>query len=599
MAAQRPMGCFNEPLVPMKSNRVLVFGDDTRSFLATVRSLGRCGLSVEVAPEDFRSPALRSRYVSAIHRLPHVVDDGAEWVAAVEELLRFNYFDLVIPCTDRTLLPLERHRERLEKLTRLAIPGRLAMAVFFDKLLTRDAAAALGIALAPAVLATEMSHPDEIGARLGFPVIVKPCRSVRLDALHRQATVRLAETVDQLGSALAELANDGCYVEGFFPGYGLGVSVLAERGVIRTAFQHHRIHQAARGGSSAYRVSATLSPDLLWACGRLCAHTDFTGLAMFEFRRDPSTGAAVLLEVNARPWGSMPLPVALGVDFPASLYRLLVDGSPVEARGYRPSVYGRNFDLDVSFALKSASQMTGWARRTFFLARWVAGFSRLLLGREKLDTLAGDDPAPAAAEFRLFATRGCRWLARRLPGHPAVGRALARARLRRALRRTRREGKPAVVAFVCYGNICRSAFAERALTRALADRSEHVTVRSAGTHQVSGRPSPPEAREAARRLGVDLLPHLSQHVTPELLRAATVLIAFDQSNVDALRARFQDGDRPIILLGSLLDTARHPEIGDPYGSGPAAFDHVFGLIEQGVRVVRDCIAETPSPGVWA
>jgi protein-tyrosine phosphatase len=287
------------------------------------------------------------------------------------------------------------------------------------------------------------------------------------------------------------------------------------------------------------------------------------------------------------------------VDFPAALYSLLVNGSRVETRGYRPGVYGRNFDLDVSFALKSAAQTTGWVRRTLFLARWMAGFSKLLSGREKLDTLAGDDPAPAVAELRLLAARGCGRLARRLPGHSAVGRALARARLRRALQRARRQGKPAVVAFICYGNICRSAFAERALTRALADRPEHVTVRSAGTYQASGRPSPRHAREAARRLGVDLLPHVSQHVTPELLQAATVLIAFDRSNVEALRARFPDGHRPIILLGSLLDTAGHPEIGDPYGGGPAAFDHVFGLIEKGVRVVRDCVAKAQGPRAWA
>jgi protein-tyrosine-phosphatase/predicted ATP-grasp superfamily ATP-dependent carboligase len=517
----------------------------------------------------------------------------------VEELLRRRCFALVIPCTDRTLLPLERHRELFGTLTRLAIPGRCAMAVFFDKLRTREAAAALGIAVPPAVVPTATSRPDEIVAQLGLPVVVKPRRSVRPDALHRQATVRLAETAEQLGAALSELAGDAPYVEGFVPGYGLGVSVLAERGVIRTAFQHHRIHQAARGGSSAYRVSAALSPDLLAACGRLCAHTDFTGLAMFEFRRNPLTDAAVLLEVNARPWGSMPLPVALGVDFPAALYRLLVDGSPVEARGYRPGVYGRNFDLDVSFALAAASRLTGRVRRGFFLARWMAGFCKLPLRREKLDTLVGDDPAPAIAEFRQLAARGCQRLARGLPGHLRFCRAVARARLRRALQRARRQGKPAVIAFICYGNICRSAFAERALARALADRPERVTVRSAGTYQVSGRPSPPEAREAAGRLGVDLLPHLSQRVTAELLQTATVLIAFDRSNVEALRARFPGRHRPIILLGALLDTAGPREIDDPYGGGPAAFDHIFGLIEQGVRVVRDCVAETLGPRAWA
>ena len=51
----------------------------------------------------------------------------------------------------------------------------------------------------------------------------------------------------------------------------------------------------------------------------------YTGVAMFEFKRNDS-GGWILLEVNARPWGSMPLPLSLGVDFPYRWYRLLTAG---------------------------------------------------------------------------------------------------------------------------------------------------------------------------------------------------------------------------------------------------------------------------------
>ena len=44
--------------------KALVIGEDTRSFLATVRSLGRGGIEVHAAPFTFQSPALRSRYIS-------------------------------------------------------------------------------------------------------------------------------------------------------------------------------------------------------------------------------------------------------------------------------------------------------------------------------------------------------------------------------------------------------------------------------------------------------------------------------------------------------------------------------------------------------
>jgi hypothetical protein len=47
----------------------------------------------------------------------------------------------------------------------------------------------------------------------------------------------------------------------------------------------------------------------------------WNGVAMLEYRRDPSTGDFRLLELNARFWGSLHLALAAGVDFP----RLLLD----------------------------------------------------------------------------------------------------------------------------------------------------------------------------------------------------------------------------------------------------------------------------------
>ena len=67
--------------------KVLVIGDDTRSFLSTVRSLGRQGIEVHAAPFDFRSPALASRYIRATHFLPYYLDGGLEWLDAMRRLL--------------------------------------------------------------------------------------------------------------------------------------------------------------------------------------------------------------------------------------------------------------------------------------------------------------------------------------------------------------------------------------------------------------------------------------------------------------------------------------------------------------------------------
>lgn len=582
----------------MAKTKVLVLGDDTRSFLAIVRSLGRRGLAVHAAPANFTSVALRSRYIEKTHDLPALTGCGAAWVSALEELVRSENFGLVIPCADRALLPLHRNRLRFADLTRLAIPAPDHIDVLFDKVRTREVAAALGINLAPSIDPSGPVDADDAFARLGAPIVVKPRSSVHADAVERQEQVQIVATEDELREATAGRQPGSYFLEGFFPGFGLGLSVLADRGAILQSFQHHRVHQAARGGSSAYRVSAPLSPDLLAACRKFVGHVGYTGVAMFEFRRDPGRGDWVLLEVNARPWGSMPLPVALGVDFPYAWHQLLTSAERIPPRSYRAGIFGRNLELDTAFAAKHLSEVRGRLPRAAFLARWFLGFGRVLVGREKFDTFAIDDPAPAIAEGRFIAAPLIRRACERVPGYRKMRRAAARALLRRTLAAAVRAGRTPSIVFVCYGNICRSVFAERSLAQALAPLADQVHVESAGTYQVAGRMSPREAIQAARRRGLDLATHRSQFVTRQILDTATVLIVFDRSNLKALNSQFPEIKCPVIPLGSLIETeTRGDNIQDPYGGEPALFDRAFGLIEQGVAVLRahilDVLATKP------
>src|SRR5260370_36765690 len=127
----------------------------------------------------------------------------------------------------------------------------------------------------------------------------------------------------------------------------------------------------------------------------------FTGIAMFEFRLNEANGTWVLLEVSARPWGSLPLPVALGVDFPYRWYQLLVQGVETPPIPYRLGVYGRNLLPDLRQVAARAKMLRGQPLRLAgFLARAVAEYWRLFIGREKNDVLVSDDPAPGLLEFK-------------------------------------------------------------------------------------------------------------------------------------------------------------------------------------------------------
>ncbi|PPQ34554.1 carboxylate--amine ligase, partial [Rhodopila globiformis] len=397
----------------MTAGKALVLGDDTRSFLATVRSLGRQGIAVHAAPDNFRSPALASRYITAVHELPPWMGDGADWLRAMETLLAAERFDLVIPCNETALLPLQRHRYRLAPLARLAIPDDHAIAALFDKHATRALAQQVGVPVAAGRLARPDDTAGSVAAEFGLPLVVKPRRSYALETLASRGKAQVVRDAAELARVLREVDPAETLLEQVFPGQGLGVSLLASQGRVLQAFEHHRVRELA--GASYYRVSAPLTPALLRGCDAIVAALRYTGVAMFEFKCN-AQGGWILLEVNARPWGSLPLPVALGVDFPYRWYRLLVAGEATPAVNYPVGIYGRNLLPDLTASRKEAAALRlGRMAKARFMAGRGLELLRGVTGRERHDVLVRDDPGPGLAELRALGGDVWQRLARALP----------------------------------------------------------------------------------------------------------------------------------------------------------------------------------------
>lgn len=566
----------------MTGGKVLVIGDDTRSFLAIVRSLGRRGITVHAAPANFRSPALRSRYVAAIRDLPPWMGDGAEWLTTIAGILRAEHYDLVIPCNEAGLLPLQRHREALSRFARLAIPDDRAIAMLFDKHETREMAKRIGVRVAAGRLAQSDDTAERVLAELGVPVVVKPRHSYSLASLAGRGKVQVVTGAAQLGLLLSQAIPGETVLEQYFAGVGIGISVLANRGCVLQGFEHHRVREVA--GVSFYRYSASLTPDLAGACEAIVAGLEYTGLAMFEFKRSVS-GDWVLLEVNARPWGSMPLPLALGVDFPHRWYRLLTAGDETRPVPYSIGVYGRNLipDLENSLIEAEQRQLRPVAKAWFITGRLLE-LLRVVTGREVHDVLVRDDPRPGLIELLEIARKLLRRAKKRFPATAAHRRYRAEAHVR-ALREA--PVKPRIT-FVCLGNIYRSPFAEALLRARLCDGA--IEIGSAGMMPQPGRPTPVLGIETAAVHGIDLSGHRSAWLTRRMAADASLLIVFDERTRSAVLDRYPDLKAPMILLGDLAELG---DIADPVDAGAEEIKRVYGQIAAAIRRLS-CLVRRPT-----
>lgn len=147
------------------------------------------------------------------------------------------------------------------------------------------------------------------------------------------------------------------------------------------------------------------------------------------------------------------------------------------------------------------------------------------------------------------------------------------------------------ILFLCWGNICRSPFAERYAATRLAERGlDDVDMRSAGLGQVEGRSSPDHAVAAAAERDVDLTDHRSSRATAPLVASSDVVFVMSYNNYHSVSTDFPATDGAVFFLG-VLGATETPDrdsdpaavlIGDPHGSEREMFDAVYATIADAV-----------------
>ncbi len=388
---------------------VLVTDAGRGSALAFLRSLGRAGFQVIAADADPHSPGFRSLHAHARVVYPDPRRGPQRFALALRDAVRERGVQLVVPVTDETLLPLAEARKHFEGLCALAIPEPAALEVVADKWRTLEWAERLGVATPRTHLVRTSAEAVAAADDLRAPFVLKPRRSRLLHEGGIEAfEVAYARDREELAAAMRGFEGRcDVLLQEFVRGSGAGVEVLADAGRPLAAFQHRRLRELpVHGGRSSLRESTPLDPALYEAALRLLGALEWTGLAMVEFKL--AEHGPVLMEINGRIWGSLPLAVHSGVDFPRRLAELYLVGRPgpeaAAATSYPSGVRVRNLELELKWI---ASVLLGRRRYPFLPSprrREVFGaLASLFDPRIRSDVQSLADPAPGFVELGRIA----------------------------------------------------------------------------------------------------------------------------------------------------------------------------------------------------
>lgn len=318
-----------------------------------LKSLAQGGFEVNAG--DYRSgaPGLYSNRIKDKSRnlvYPNPKIDEESFVQSVLEHIQKYKFDIVLPVNAAEMMALAKRADEVKKYSLFPFENYYKLLLLHDKkyfyevingilnidILPRswsigdkttptteilDKAALTGLSFEPM---QDYSSPNDFlnaSPKMTYPMIVKTRRATSAVGVYR------VHNSNELLTACRELGNEDIIVQENLIGRGVGISSLRLTSPeLITHFGHKRVREyPISGGASTSREPWDIdNHPSANSLSNLLEKLNWHGVVMFEYKECVNHKGDFeykLLEANPRFWGSVPLAIANGVDFPILLCR--------------------------------------------------------------------------------------------------------------------------------------------------------------------------------------------------------------------------------------------------------------------------------------
>lgn len=313
-----------KPLAPC-----IVLGLETQIALGIVRELGRAGVPVIGIAQTKVAIGLKSRYLvkSFIADKPR----SDELLARIRKLGEQYEQICLLAVSEVNLTWLLENRSNLGRVLPI-LPNSDAISIVLDKQKTLAIAQTIGLNIPRTIEPISLDDVETTVKDLSFPVVLKWKDPSAVGSLLSENGIPLhkaeyAMNSDALLAICKRYLPVGRWplIQEYCPGVGLGQFFYMHNGQALRRFQHLRIAEwPPEGGFSSVCDSVPLSEHvaLQEQSISLLREIGWEGVAMVEYRFDPISERAVLMEINGRFWGSFPLAVHCQVGFALLAYQI-------------------------------------------------------------------------------------------------------------------------------------------------------------------------------------------------------------------------------------------------------------------------------------
>jgi predicted ATP-grasp superfamily ATP-dependent carboligase len=306
----------------------IILDGQLQSALSVTRSLGERGIKVICGSTDKFGMSLYSKFCNQkfFYTSPRL--SKKKYVADIIQLVDSLSEEAAIFCfSDETFLPISKNLELFPKSIKFLVPASKDIEVAFDKEKTLRLAQELSIPIPKTYFVSSLEEVKQLAAIIKYPAVIKPRHSCfwENDKGHFSSVsfVDSASEMAQKYKEMMEKMKEAPIIQEYIVGDEFGTFFLLNHGEVVAEFAHRRIRSISPyGGASTVRESVAMTEEMEDYSLRLLRAINWHGLAMVEFKQNKTTGQMNLMEINGRFWGSLPLAIYAGVDFPYLYYQL-------------------------------------------------------------------------------------------------------------------------------------------------------------------------------------------------------------------------------------------------------------------------------------
>jgi predicted ATP-grasp superfamily ATP-dependent carboligase len=325
--------------------RVLITDAQERAMVATARGLHEAGYRVTAAADARPAAVHWSRVASRRLRVPSPVEEPRRFVEALAEAATKEEHAVLMPGGDASVLAVSQHRDLLEPHVELGLPPHEIVERCVDKLLLVEESTRAGIGCPETIPCSGPAEAVAAGKRLGFPVVLKPRRTVfPFDGSMKQLPSAFVHDETMLAARAPDFG-DPCLVQARISGPVYSCSgVMLEGRLFAFATCRYRRTYPPAGGPVAFSQTIEAPPGLRERVEALVQAFGWQGIFELELVRSED-GSFSVIDFNPRVFGSMSVVIRAGASYPAIWCRWLLGQQPQPATA-RPGVFYRWEDAD-------------------------------------------------------------------------------------------------------------------------------------------------------------------------------------------------------------------------------------------------------------